>query len=38
MGKFIAGYCIGYIASFITLAILQAGKRETEKEEKQNHK
>lgn len=37
MGKFIAGYCIGYIASFITLAILQAGKKETEEEE-QNHK
>ena len=38
MGKFILGYFVGYIASFITLAILQVGKRETEKEEKQNHK
>lgn len=27
MGKFITGYCIGYIASFITLAISQAGKK-----------
>ena len=36
MGKFIAGYCIGYIASFITLAILQASKKETQ--EDQDHK
>ena len=33
MGKFIAGYCIGYIASFITLAILQAGKKETQEDQ-----
>lgn len=37
MGKFILGYFIGYIASFITLTILQAGKKEAEKEE-QDHK
>lgn len=36
MGKFIAGYCIGYIASFITLVILQTGKKETQ--EDQDHK
>ncbi len=27
MGKFILGYFVGYIASFITLAILQAGNK-----------
>lgn len=35
MGKFILGYFVGYIASFITLAILQAGNKKTEDKEKQ---
>ena len=30
MGKFILGYFVGYIASFITLAILQGGNKKTE--------
>ena len=36
MGKFILGYFVGYIASFITLAILQADKKEMQ--EDQDHK
>ena len=36
MGKFILGYFVRYIASFITLAILQAGKKEMQ--EDQDHK
>ena len=35
MGKFILGYFVGYIASFITLAILQAGNKKTEHKKKQ---
>ena len=38
MGKFVLGYFVGYIASFITLAILQAGNKKTEEDQQQNHK
>ncbi len=38
MGKFILGYFVGYIASFITLAILQGGNKKTEDKEDEKQK